>query len=176
MVPSDVTWHQPKQTNYGAEWRHAARKWTPQFPDKCTLLHDFDQMHGLSTYFFNYRCLWFFLQDFYHEWIGGQKFGLFFCGQVMKSTKVIRFNLKPKKSKPHENRNKTFSRDRIKTGQKKWKLNRSVKRLQVLNRIKNNPPRTNFGIFSFRGLRWKKSLTNFFHQPSLEARTFWVRP
>ena len=93
----------------------------------------------------------------------------------MKSTKVIRFNLKPKKSKPHENRNKTFSRDRIKTGQKKWKLNRSVKRLQVLNRIKNNPPRTNFGIFSFRGLRWKKSLTNFFHQPSLEARTFWVR-
>ena len=42
MVPSDVTWHQPKQTNYGAEWRHAARKWTAQLPDKCTLLHDFD--------------------------------------------------------------------------------------------------------------------------------------
>ena len=40
MVPSDVTWHQAKQTN-GAEWRHAARKWTAQLPDKCTLLHDF---------------------------------------------------------------------------------------------------------------------------------------
>ena len=44
MVPSDVTWHQPKQTNYGAEWRHAARKWTAQLPDKCTLLHDFGHL------------------------------------------------------------------------------------------------------------------------------------
>ena len=40
MVPSDVTWHQPKQTNYGAEWRHAARKWTAQLPDKCSMTLD----------------------------------------------------------------------------------------------------------------------------------------
>ena len=50
MVPSDVTWHQPKQTNNGAKWRHAARKWTAQLSDKCTLLHDFEllDVHSLG--------------------------------------------------------------------------------------------------------------------------------